>query len=130
LLLEPVRQAFSSTGKGTVQDARGISGQRIHRRPDDLPQRREGPMTQPGASAARVPCKCRTRTTPAHGPNRLGRNHGAMLTQDLCLLRSVIRAGNQTRWIAEYSLVLRLGCRPRRGTDLPAERVIAGWPQR
>jgi hypothetical protein len=24
-----------------------------------------------------------------------------MLTKDLCLLRSVIRAGNQTRWIAE-----------------------------
>ena len=31
---------------------------------------------------------------------------------------------------AEYSLVLRLGCRPRRGNRSAVKRVIAGWPQR
>ena len=30
----------------------------------------------------------------------------------------------------EYSLVLRLGCRPRRGNRSAVKRVIAGWPQR
>ena len=57
-----------------------------------------------------------------------------LLPLTLCHHGASPRARHATREMlqiaAEYSLVLRLGCRPRRGNRSAVKRVIAGWPRR